>query len=112
MNRVPISEDSADIRLEEFQDILEEFEQAARNGDVEEFRRLDHVLRSKALAVIGGMPDMNPTDDRYIDALKNAVARLGTAAGEIEQERRELKARREADQKIRLAYSSKGGLVR
>ena len=107
MSQEPTSEDSAESRLEEFQAIVEEFEQAARNGDLDEFRRLDHVLRTKALAVIGGMPDMSPSDDRYVDALKHAVARLGTAAGEIQQERRELKARREADQRVRLAYSRK-----
>lgn len=107
MNTRRTDDDPADIRLEEFEEILEEFERAAREGDLDEFRRLDHVLRNKALAVIGGMPDMNPSDERYIDALKDAVARLGTAAGEIQQERRALKARREADQKIRLAYSRK-----
>ncbi|MDX1779719.1 MAG: hypothetical protein R3256_00215 [Thalassovita sp.] len=107
MSAGPLSEDSSGICLEEFEVILEEFERAARAGDLEEFRRLDHVLRSKALAVIGGMPDMQPGDDRYIDALREAVARLGAAAGEIQQERQMLKARRETDQRIRLAYSRK-----
>ncbi|MBR9649639.1 hypothetical protein [Thalassovita aquimarina] len=107
MNDAPTSEDPGADLLKEFEALLVQFEQAARDGDLDEFRRLDHVLRSKALAVIGGMPDMNPTDDRYIDALRDAVARLGTAAGEIQQERKLLKARREADQRIRLAYSRK-----
>ncbi len=107
MNDAPTSEDPGADLLKEFEALLVQFEQAARDGDLDEFRRLDHVLRSKALAVIGGMPDMNPTDDRYIDALRDAVARLGTAAGEIQQERQLLKARREADQRIRLAYSRK-----
>lgn len=107
MSDVPQSGEPETDLLDEFDTLLQQFEQAARDGDLPEFRRLDHVLRSKALALIGGMPDMEPSDDRYVDALRDAVARLGTAAGEIQQERQMLKARREADQKVRLAYSRK-----
>ncbi|WP_323785423.1 hypothetical protein [Thalassovita sp.] len=112
MSIEPIDEDFNGFCLQEFEELMQEFEQAAREGDLTEFRRLDHILRSKALAVIGGMPDMKPSDERYVGALKEAVARLGSAAGEIQQERQQLKARRESDRRIRLAYSHRKGVIK
>ncbi|MFY0682399.1 MAG: hypothetical protein JXR13_17645 [Thalassovita sp.] len=97
------------INIQEFDELLERFQAAAKAGDLDEFRRLDHQLRSMALAMIGGMPDLQPNDDKYFDALREAVFRLGATAGEIHEERKKLKTRRSSDRKIRLAYSRDGG---
>ncbi|CUH68513.1 hypothetical protein TG4357_03639 [Thalassovita gelatinovora] len=112
MSIEPMNDDPSVFCLQEFEDLMQEFERAARDGNLTEFRRLDHILRSKALAVIGGMPDMNPSDERYVGALKDAVARLGLAAGEIQLERQQLKARRESDRRVRLAYSHRKGVIK
>lgn len=105
----PINMDPTALQLKDFEVMLDKCQQAAKDGDLSEYRALDHQLRNMAMAMIGGMPGLYPADDRYFNALKEAVVRLGHTAAEIDRDRRKLKTRKQTDKKIRLAYSNNGG---
>lgn len=108
MTITPLHREPTVINVQEFELLLEKLQAAATDGDLELFRKLDHQLRTMALAMIGGMPDLQPNDDAYIDALRAAVYHLGATAGEIQNDRQKLETRRGTDRKIRLAYSRNG----
>lgn len=96
--------DPCAMRLKDFEAVLCACEEAAQEGDLAVYRELDEQLRNMALAMIGGMPGMSPTDSRYASALKEAVTRLGRTAKTIDQDRLNLKARQRSDRRVRLAY--------
>lgn len=109
MSESPVDMDQTAERIKEFDTLLEQCQQAAKEGDLDAFRTLDHQLRSMAMAMIGGLPGLEPGQEHYYEALKEAVAKLGETASEIDTDRRKLKQRQGADRKIRLAYSRGSG---
>lgn len=109
MTTNPINTLGAQERVQEFEVMLDRCQQAAREGDLATFRALDHQLRNMAMALIAAMPSAEPDEVHYIEALRDAVVKLGATAHEIEQDRRKLQHRKGSDRKVRLAYSRGSG---
>lgn len=109
MTSDPINTLSAAERVQEFEAMLVRCQQAAKEGDLTNFRALDHQLRNMAMALIAAMPSAEPDEAHYFEALRDAVVKLGTTADEIEQDRRRLQQRKGSDRKVRLAYSRGAG---
>lgn len=67
--------------------------QAAADGDLEQVARLDHALRSTAIALVGGASLVEDDSDERVTALKDALLAVREAALILERKTKQDKPR-------------------